>query len=233
MNRKFPLIFSLCALLAIYIAAPAKDQAQDSLWLTTDEVQAIVKQEPPPPALGSDADKADLKAELDAQNSRTPERIAEAKTDVNLSLALFDNVIGFKITPDSYPQSALLFHDLHKQVDVVIGESKGHWQRLRPYQSHSEIHSLFTVGGYSYPSGHSTVSFAFAVILGQLFPDKAQAFLDRAHQIAQSRVDAGVHYESDIKEGEVVGKELAKELLAKPGFKAALDAAKKELSQQK
>ena len=62
-------------------------------------------------------------------------------------------------------------------------------------------------GGYSYPSGHATHSYAFATILGQSFSRiQAQAFLDRAHAIAQSRVDAGVHYPSDIREGEIVGK---------------------------
>ena len=58
-------------------------------------------------------------------------------------------------------------------------------------------------------------------------------FLDRAQAIAQSRVDAGVHYTSDIREGEIVGKEIAKELLAKPEFRREMQAAKAEVAAKK
>jgi acid phosphatase (class A) len=203
---------------------------EDPHWLTHDDIKAIVQQEPPPPAPGSAAEQADLQAELSAQNSRTPAQIAEARLDNGYSVKLFTSVIGPKITPESDPRTFAFFDRLNKQIGKVVHESKDRWHRPRPYQAHPEIHPLFEAGDYSYPSGHSTHSFAFAVILGQLFPDRANAFLDRARQIAQSRVDAGVHYETDIREGEVVGREVAKELLAKPAFLAELNAAKAELA---
>jgi len=230
MNRKCLLVIAWLAVSAVIFA---KDEVKNPNWLTADEIQAIVLQESPPPAPGSVEEQTDLQAELDAQNTRTPERIAEAKVDAHYSLDLFSNVIGFKITEASYPLTFRFFQDLLQQIDTVAVESKNHWRRPRPFRDHSEIHPLFELASPSYPSGHSTSAFAYAVILGRLFPDKFQAFLDRARQIAQSRVDAGVHYMSDIKEGEVVGKECAKELLAKPVFQAALNSAKTELTQRK
>jgi acid phosphatase (class A) len=227
------LVLGSLAFVAIVTVALAKD-VENPHWLSKDEIKAIVAGEPPPPASGSDAEKADIQAEVAAQNSRDAARIAEAKRDEGYSVALFTDVIGPKITPQSNPQTFLFFDKVNKQIAKVVGESKEHWHRLRPYQAHPDvIHPIFQAGGYSYPSGHSTHSYAFAVVLGYLFPNKAAAFLDRAHQIAQSRVDAGVHYTSDIREGEVVGKEIAKELRANPEFRQELDAAKTELAAQK
>jgi len=60
---------------------------------------------------------------------------------------------------------------------VVNETAKKKYQRLRPYQEHPDnVHSLFTVGGFSYPSGHSMGSFTLAVVLGALFPDKQKRF---------------------------------------------------------
>jgi len=116
----------------------------------------------------------------------------------------------------------------------VVSLSKDHWHRLRPYLGHPDvIHSLFTVNGFSYPSGHAAHSYAFAIILGRIYPDQEQAFLDHARRISQSRVDGGVHYPTDIKEGEVLGREIAKELLAKSEFQKRLQAAEAEIAAQK
>lgn len=215
----------------ITVALAKSGDVENPHWLSKGEIKAIVQSEPPPPAPGSDADKADIRAEIAAQTSRTPARIAEAKADNGYSVALFTTPIVPEVTRQKDPKTFLFFERVNRQIGKVVHESKKHWHRLRPYQAHPDlIHPLFQAGDYSYPSGHSTHSFAFAVVLGALFPDKAQAFLNRARQIAQSRVDAGVHYTTDIREGEVVGKEIAKELLANPEFQQELNAAKAEVA---
>jgi acid phosphatase (class A) len=214
--------------------AIAKEIVANPHWLSKGEVKALIASEPPPPAPGSAVDKADLQADLDAQNSRTPAQIDEARKDAAYSVTLFTDTITPKITPQTDPVTFRFFDQLNVQIGQIVRESKAHWKRPRPYEGHPDvIHSLFPAGDYSYPSGHSTHSWAFAVILGQIYPDQAQAFLDRAHAIAQSRVDAGVHYPTDINEGEVLGKEIAKELLAKPDFQKRLQAVRAEIAAQK
>jgi acid phosphatase (class A) len=225
------LVLGTLSFIAVVTVACAKSDVENPHWLTHDEVKTIVAAEPPPPAPGSDADKADIQAELAAQKDRTAAQITEAKRDEGYSIALFTDSIVPRITRAADPKTFLFFDQLNGQIAKVVGESKEHWHRLRPYQAHPDlIHPLFQAGGYSYPSGHSTHSFAFAVVLGELFPDRAAAFLQRAHQIAQSRVDAGVHYMTDIREGEIVGKEIARELQANPEFRRELDAAKAEVA---
>jgi acid phosphatase (class A) len=228
------LVLGTLGFIAVVTMALAKSAVDDPHWLTNDQIKAIVASEPSPPAPGSDAEKTDLQEEIAAQNNRTSAQIAEAKRDETYSISLFTYMIQPKITPQADPVAFRFFDRVNKQIGKVVRKSKDQWKRPRPYLGHPDVvHSLFPAADYSYPSGHSTHSFAFAVVLGRMFPDQAQAFLARAHQIAQSRVDAGVHYETDIKEGEVVGREIAKEMLANPEFEQELHAARAEVAAQK
>ena len=174
-----------------------------------------------------------MEAVLDAETHRTAAQIAEARLDAGYSVQLFAGIAGPKITPANDPVTFEFFDELNGQIAQVVTESKEHWHRLRPYLGHSEVHPLFTANGFSYPSGHSTHSHAFAIILGDLFPDKTGAFHHRADLIAQSRVDAGVHYVTDIREGEVVGKEIVRELMTKPAFLEKFHAVQAELAAKK
>jgi acid phosphatase (class A) len=210
--------------------ASAKDTSDSFKYLTKDQELADVAAIPPKPAPGSSVDQADLAAILDAQKNRTPDMIAEAKLDAPFSATLFQSVYGANITPDKYPKFYALMKNTLKVSSFVDGKAKEANKRPRPYVGHPDVvHSLFPAEGFSYPSGHSTGSYTLAVVLGAVFPDKAQAFLDRAAKIAQSRVDAGVHYPSDIQEGEVVGKKLGAEILASPAFQKDLADVQQEL----
>jgi membrane-associated phospholipid phosphatase len=57
----------------------------------------------------------------------------------------------------------------------------------------------------SFPSGHATVSFACAVVLGAAMPRLALLFYALAAAIAWSRVVTGVHYPLDVLGGAVLG----------------------------
>src|SRR4029077_8678561 len=58
----------------------------------------------------------------------------------------------------------------------------------------------------SYPSEHATVAGAASTVLAYLFPDKADDFKARAEEAAQVRVQAGLHYPSDVKAGLELGR---------------------------
>ena len=189
-------------------------------------------QDHPSPRDGSKEDQADVQETIEAQKFRTKAQTDEANTDAPYSTGLFYPVIGVDVTPTAYPVTYLFFERFQRQVGQFVGELKDHWKRPRPFVNHPDIPALFGVSGYSYPSGHATLSYATAVMLGQLFPDKTQALLDRARKIALSRVDAGVHYPSDVKEGERLGREVAARLLTAPAFVAEMKAAKAELEKK-
>jgi acid phosphatase (class A) len=222
-------LFSFCAFL-LALPAFADDDSKAARWLTENQEQALSDTVPPPPPIDSAEDKADYAQILAAQNSRTPEVIAESKKYQSFGYKpFFEDICGADLTEDKAPKFHKLIKEVLKITGVVNEAAKNKYRRLRPYQEHPDtVHSLFAVGGYSYPSGHSMGSFTLATVLGAIFPDKQQALLDRAAQIAQSRVNAGVHNPSDIKEGEVLGKATGAAILASPAFQQDLAAVKQE-----
>ena len=64
-----------------------------------------------------------------------------------------------------------------------------------------------------------------ARILGRLFPSQSEALLNRARQIADGRVVAGVHYTSDTEAGLALGDLLFTQLETKTEFQNDLTAA--------
>jgi acid phosphatase (class A) len=235
MNLRYSTIrLVLCAALAANLAfaqgTPDSFQPDARRWLTQEQLDELVATVPPPPAPGSAADQADLTAILTAQRDRTPEIEAECKRDEKFSELLFQSTYGNNLTPENSPTFYQLLKNVLAATGAVNGPAKAKYQRPRPYQGHADVvHAVFAVNGYSYPSGHSMGSFTLATVLGAVFPARQQAFLDRAAQIAQSRVDAGVHYPSDIKEGEVLGKATGAAILASPAFQADLAKVQADL----
>lgn len=65
----------------------------------------------------------------------------------------------------------------------------------------------------SYPSGHSTISHLFALILSQYFPEVKQDWLDLAEEASQSRLWGGIHFPMDLKAGWALGENLAEAIL--------------------
>ena len=81
----------------------------------------------------------------------------------------------------------------------------------------------------SYPSGHTAIGWAWALILSELAPDRIDAILARGRAFGESRVVCNVHWHSDVAEGRFIGASAVARLHADPGFRADLEAAKKEL----
>ncbi len=82
----------------------------------------------------------------------------------------------------------------------------------------------------SYPSGHSTMSWTWGLILADLAPDRATEILSRARAYSESRVVCGVHYPSDIANGRLNGSALFATLEANADFRADLEKARGEVA---
>jgi len=97
-----------------------------------------------------------------------------------------------------------------KNIDV-ISKLKVALQRQRPYINFAEIHLApgITTSDYSFPSGHSCGAFYIATKLSKKWPHLTDALFGVADRIARSRVQAGVHYPSDVQAGKAIGIALA------------------------
>ena len=180
---------------------------------------------PPKPALGSAIDQEDLLITLSLQNSRTEDQKNEALRDKSYTIKLMTDVIDSDFET-KYPNvfKVLSNADIDSYfINTMIKNANG---RLRPFVQHPTlVVPMFTLGGFSYPSGHATGMELQARILGQLFPDKSEALLRRARQVADSRVVAGVHYAGDTEAGLALGDLLYTEIAAKNAFQKDLSTA--------
>ena len=89
---------------------------------------------------------------------------------------------------------------------IVVSILKDLIQRPRPFLSLPDLHPLISLpSSYSFPSGHASASFAFAVIIAYCLKKWTIPAYLLAITIAFSRVYVGVHYSSDIIVGAIFG----------------------------
>src|SRR6185503_8415884 len=102
--------------------------------------------------------------------------------------------------------------------------AKDHYKRARPYQAAAETSCTPDEKHRpdSYPSGHASIGWAWALVLAEIVPDRADALLARGRDFGQSRVICGVHYASDVESGRLVGAATVSRLHAEPVFTAQL-----------
>jgi acid phosphatase (class A) len=117
-------------------------------------------------------------------------------------------------------------------ADEFVDQAKKAIHRRRPYTVDKD--DIKTCNGHkrgdkddSYPSGHTTRGYVFAIILAEMMPDKRKVILARAKQFGQSRVVCGAHFPSDVAAGQAAGTLIAATLMADPEFQTEFKAAGK------
>ena len=180
---------------------------------------------PPKPALGSPKDQTDLLITLSLQANRTEDQKNEALRDQKYSITLVTDVIDTNFQT-KYPNVFNVLANADIDSYFINTKIKKANARLRPFVQHPTlVVPLFLVSDFSYPSGHATGTELLARILGKLFPTQSDALLNRARQVADSRVVAGVHYATDTEAGLALGDLIFTELEEQPQFQSDLAAA--------
>jgi hypothetical protein len=229
--RTLPLIAIALTLGAVATGAPAKNGGAVSLLSAADlDPQAVL---PPPPAAGSAQAAAEL-AELHAmEQHRSNAEIAAAKLDGETkNPAIFAEVLGPQFDLDRLPATKRLFDMVRATEKQVVDHGKDEFRRPRPWIVDPALASCAKSGEplSSYPSGHTSMAFSMAGVLARLVPGKAAPILARAARYGESRIVCEQHFRSDVTAGEALGLLIADRLMAKPGFRAAFDAAHGELA---
>lgn len=129
----------------------------------------------------------------------------------------------------------MLMHRSWTDAIVATLAAKNHYKRVRPFVVNKQTSctpdwekELIKDG--SYPSGHTSIGWTWALILAEIDPDRADTILSRGYAFGQSRVVCGVHWQSDVTAGRVIASAVVAKLHSDPVFRAQLDAAKKELA---
>jgi len=113
--------------------------------------------------------------------------------------------------------------------------AKKHYQRKRPFIVNEQPVCTpdsreFLVANGSYPSGHAAIGWVWALILGEIAPEQADAIFARGRSFGESRIICNVHWHSDVVAGRFIGAAAVARLHADPAFRAELEAAKAEVA---
>lgn len=107
------------------------------------------------------------------------------------------------------PQAARIYATMSvAQYDAFVAcyDAKYAYWSMRPFQVDPEYQSLFPAPNFpSYPSAHSCQSGATATVLAAFFPGEADALMATLEEVGNSRMWAGIHFQSDIDAGVAIG----------------------------
>ena len=239
---------ALWCLLALPATAVADDTATKAKGLHVDLLPGYLPLSqlpdslaliPPPPAAGSAAFAADKAAAANSLALRGTPRWAMATQDADLrfpaAAETFSCAVQAPVTEKTTPALYRLLRRSLTDVGLATYAAKNHYTRLRPFVEDAapvctpEILDGLKKDG-SYPSGHTAIGWAWALILTEIAPDRADAILARGRAYGESRVVCNVHWQSDIEAGRIVGAAIVARLHADPAFLADVATAKQELA---
>jgi acid phosphatase (class A) len=241
----------IAVILVLSLAASAGVRAQEKLppemrlnmvagYLKSEELPDSAALLPPPPALGSATEALDQQIARDALGMRDGDRYKLATEDADLSFPnaaeTFACTLGVAITEADTPTLYRLLHRLEADAGRATSAAKKKYQHARPFMMdgqatcHTPKEEEVLRSSGSYPSGHTSIGWAWAEVLAEIAPDRADAILQRGRAFGESRIICNAHWSSDVEEGRTVGSATVAKLHANDEFRADLEAAKAELT---
>jgi acid phosphatase (class A) len=223
------LLFALGLGSATAIAAPAGYLERGTL-----DAAAIL---PPPPAAGSERDRADRRIFRETRrlegSPRWQAATADVPADMPAMLRVFSCPIGARLTPDNAPRTAALLARLYGDLHDAVTVPKDVFKRRRPFlvdQGNICASRETLAKSWDYPSGHTVLGWSIALILAEAVPERASAILARGRAYGESRVVCGAHNASAIAAGRTAGAALVAALHGSPAFRDDVAAARAELA---
>lgn len=247
-TRSIRLLISLVLVLSVYGCAVQKTSASLELReIGPGIIQGYLEQTqlpnglllvPPPPEVGSagwqlDQEMATYYMKLD-DNARKNQAIMDADLSFPAALESFNPRLPFPLSEETTPVTYMILRRSLADAGLSTYSAKTHYKRSRPFMVNGtptlipDDEEMLSQDG-SYPSGHTAIGWAWALILTELFPEHTDAILDRGEQFGVSRNILNVHWYSDVVAGRIMGAATVARLHADPQFAIDIEAAKKEL----
>ena len=211
-------------------------------YLSPEELPDSLALLPAPPAPGSAAQADDEAVFRELTKLQGTARGTLAVHDADLSFpnaaAVFACALGVPISAQETPNLNMLLQRTLTDAVRATSKAKEKYQRTRPFATFNVASCTPAEEGYlrtngSYPSGHSTTGWIWALALTEIAPDRADAILQRGRAYGQSRGICGVHWKSDIEAGRVIGAAAFARLQSNALFGAQLQAARDEVAKER
>lgn len=211
--------------------------AKVSSFLTAAEIPTGAEFLPLPPTPTDAAFYNDWRRYEWGKTMRNTERGKQAVEDavhtVEYFAKIYSEPFGMEISQKNTPEIFALMERLLETTFICNDKSKSRIMRKRPFMQFNEPtpvpqdeERLST--NSSYPSGHTTMGWAIALVLAEINPDRQDAILKRGFEYGESRVIVGFHYQSDVDHARIITSALVNRLHANSDFMEHLKKAKDE-----
>ena len=159
--------------------------------------------------------------------------------DANLvfpaAASTFACALGVPISEQATPNLNMLLRRILTDAGLATYKAKDTYRRTRPFVEFKSgtctpQEEDFLRKDGSYPSGHSSIGWAWALALTEIAPDRRDALLQRGRAFSQSRAICGVHWKSDIEAGRLTGAATVARLHANAVFVTQMQAAQREIA---
>jgi acid phosphatase (class A) len=208
-------------------------------YLPKEAVPASAVLLPPPPQVGSAAAALDQAVARGNLALRDTDRWRLAAMDANLrfpeAAGAFSCALGAPVTEQDTPRLYRMLRRVMTDAGLATFAAKDKYRHARPFML--DVHPTCTPDREqelraqgSYPSGHASIGWAWALVLAEASPDESTAILARGRAFGESRLVCNVHWQSDVIEGRFIGAATVARLHAEPEFLADLATAKAELA---
>ena len=208
-------------------------------YLTGTAIPDSLALSPAPPAPGSASAQLDDAVASQALSMQGSARFAQAHTDADLSFPAgadqFSCALGVAVTAKTTPVLYRLLERSRIDASAATKAAKTHYQRPRPFMVNNaptctpEDEEGLRESG-SYPSGHTSIGWAWGLILSEIDPEHATALIERGRNYGHSRLVCNVHWYSDVQQGQFMGAATVARLHDNPEFVADLAKARRELA---
>ena len=207
-------------------------------YLSEDELPNSLKLVSPPPEEGSAAFALDQEIASMYVASDDVSRKEQATKDAVLhfpeAMDAFNSILETKISEEATPNLYMIMRRTLADAGLSTYAAKNYYQRERPFMMNNapictpeDEEGLRSDG--SYPSGHTAIGWAWALILTEVFPDQTNVILIRGKEFGISRNVCNVHWYSDVITGRMIGTAAVARLHANEQFIIDLAAAKEEI----
>jgi acid phosphatase (class A) len=234
-RRLAPVLFSVA-----FVVAPLRaddTMAQPTAAVDASQLHYLTGRKPdaialltPPPLPDSPEQAADMEEVRAVFHAASSNDIAAAYSEKTFSAFNFTPAIGAFFQSNNLPKTALFFNCVQADAAAITDNAKDFYKRPRPYVTDPGLANGKLEKSFSYPSGHSTESMVFALVLADLFPDKHDAIIAEARSIGWHRVEIARHYPTDIYAGHVLAQAIVKQLEKNADFQKDFAVAKAEIS---
>lgn len=239
------MLFAVAPMVSAQDAKPRKDHSTkpEVYFLNEGDVANSLYLLPAPPEGGTilflyDKERYDW-GKLQRPTARGAQASADANVEADGVPRAFSGAFGVEISEATTPEVYKLVVGMREDAgDLATREAKNHYMRMRPFAFFDEETcnpaqqaELSTNG--SYPSGHTAIGWATALVLAELNPDRQNEILKRGFDMGESRVICGYHFQSDVDAARLVASGVVARLHADPGFQAQLEKAKAEVAKLK